>query len=100
MFMAKATKVQKDDESDCESDDDDETTKAELIEMLEDAKTHFHIKRRECKDLNKDLKALKQAFNKLNASHEKLEEAHEKLGKRWTSQPSSKDQPSKGLICE
>jgi hypothetical protein len=83
--MAKATKVQKYDESDCESNDDDEPTKVELIDMLEDAKTHFDIKRRECKDLNKELKALKQAFDELNASHEKLEEAHEKLGKRWTS---------------
>jgi hypothetical protein len=49
--------------------------------MLEDAKEHFDIKRRECKDLCKELKALKQAFDELNASHERLEEAHEKLGK-------------------
>ena len=49
--------------------------------MLEDAKTHFDIKRRECKDLRKELKVLKQAFDELNASHERLEEAHEKLGK-------------------
>ena len=38
------------------------------------------IKRRKCKDLCKELKALKQAFDELNASHERLEEAHEKLG--------------------
>ena len=31
--------------------------------------------------MNKELKALKQAFDELNAFHEKLEEAHEKLGK-------------------
>ena len=31
--------------------------------------------------MQKELKALKQAFNELNASHERLEEAHEKLGK-------------------
>jgi glycine cleavage system protein P-like pyridoxal-binding family len=49
--------------------------------MLDDAKKHFDIKRRECKDLWKELKALKQAFDELNASHERLEEAHEKLGK-------------------
>jgi prefoldin subunit 5 len=49
--------------------------------MLEDAKEYFDIKRRECKDLHKELKALKQAFNELNAYHERLEEAHEKLGK-------------------
>jgi hypothetical protein len=87
--MAKATEVQSDDECDennneneSESDDDDdEPTKHKLFDMLEDAKTHFDIKRRECKDLCKELKALKQAFDELNASHERLEEAHEKLGK-------------------
>ena len=83
-----ATKVQTcDDGSDekhdneSESDNDDEPTKDELFDMLEDAKEYFDIKRRECKDLRKDLKALKQAFDELNASHERLEEAHEKLGK-------------------
>ena len=49
--------------------------------MLDDAKEHFDIKRRECKDLWKELKALKQAFDDLNASLERLEDAHEKLGK-------------------
>ena len=87
--MAKATKVQTcDDRCDEEHDnenksecDDDEPTKDELLNMLDDAKGHFDIKRRECKDLHKDLKALKQAFDELNASHERLEKAHEKLGK-------------------
>ena len=72
--MAKATKVQiYDDGSDEEHDnknenendsdsDDDEPTKNELFDMLEDAKEHFDIKRRECKSLCKELKALKQAF--------------------------------------
>jgi prefoldin subunit 5 len=49
--------------------------------MLEDAKEHFDIKRRECKDLHKKIKALKQAFDELNASHGRLEEVYEKLGK-------------------
>jgi hypothetical protein len=49
-FMAKATKVQSDDECDenngenkCDSDDDDadEPTKGELFDMLEYAKTYF-----------------------------------------------------------
>ena len=92
--MAKATKVQTcdDDGSDEEHDneyknenesdsDDDEPTKDELLDMLDDAKEHFDIKRRECKSLRKELKALKQAFDELNASHERLEEAHKKLGK-------------------
>ena len=88
-FMAKATKVQTcddgyDEEHDNENEsesDDDEPTKDELLDMLDDAKEHFDIKRRECKDLHKKLKALKKAFDELNASHERLEEAHEKLGK-------------------
>ena len=86
--MAKATKVQSNvecdenhNENESESDDNDEPTKDKLFDMLEDAKTHFDIKRRECKDLHKELKALKQAFDELNASHKRLEEAHEKLGK-------------------
>ena len=39
------------------------------------------LRERECKDLRKELKALKQAFDELNASHERLEEAYENLGK-------------------
>jgi hypothetical protein len=59
-FMAMATKVQTcddgcdhehDNESKSESDNDDEPTKHKLIDMLEDAKEYFDIKRRECKDL-------------------------------------------------
>ena len=53
----------------------------ELINMLEDAREHFDIKRRKCKSLRKELKDLKQAFDELNASYERLEEVHEKLGK-------------------
>jgi hypothetical protein len=57
--MAKATEVQTcddgcDEEHDNESEsesDDDEPTKDELLDMLDDAKKHFDIKRRECKDL-------------------------------------------------
>ena len=86
--MAKATKVQTCDDgcdeehdNESESDNDDEPTKDELIDMLKDAKEHFDTKRRECKDLWKELKALKQAFDELNVSYERLEEAHEKLGK-------------------
>ena len=65
-FMTKATNVQtcddgSDEEHDNENesdDDDDESTKDELFDMLEDAKEHFDIKRRECKSLRKELKAL------------------------------------------
>jgi hypothetical protein len=85
--MAKATKVQTcddgcDEEHDNESEsDDDEPTKNKLINMLEDAKEYFDIKRRKCKDLRKELKALKQTFDELNASQKSLKEDHEKLGK-------------------
>jgi hypothetical protein len=85
--MAKATKVQSDDECDEEHDKsesenkDDEPTKDELYDMLKDAKEYFDIKRRGCKDLCKKLKALKQAFDELNASHKSLKEDHEELGK-------------------
>ena len=78
--MAKATKVQtfddgSDEEHDNKSDsdrDDVEPTKDELLDMLDDAKEHFDIKRRERKHLCKELKALKQAFDEFNASHERL----------------------------
>jgi hypothetical protein len=71
--MSKATKVQTyDDACDKEHDnesksesDDDEPTKDERLDMLDDTKEHFDIKRRECKDLQKELKALKQAFDEL-----------------------------------
>ncbi|XP_066310949.1 uncharacterized protein [Miscanthus floridulus] len=61
-FMAKATKVQtyddgSDEEHGNENDsdsDDDEPTKDDLFDILEDAKEHFDIKRRECKSLNKE----------------------------------------------
>ena len=80
-FMAKATKVQSDDECDDEEQDkngndcdgDDEPTKDELLDLLDHAKEHLHIKRRKSKSLRKELKALKQAFDELNASHERLE---------------------------
>ena len=59
--MTKVTKVQTCDDgcdeehdNESESDVDDEPTKDELIDMLEDAKTHFDIKRRECKDLRRN----------------------------------------------
>jgi hypothetical protein len=65
-FTAKATKAKTYDdgcdheEHDSESEsDDDEPTKDKLINMLKDAKEYFDIKRRECKDLCKKLKAIK-----------------------------------------
>jgi DNA repair exonuclease SbcCD ATPase subunit len=37
------------------------------------------VKRKKCKELQKELKALKQSFDELQASHESLKEDHEKL---------------------
>jgi hypothetical protein len=39
------------------------------------------MKRKECKELHKKLKALEQSFDELNATHEGLMEVYEKLGK-------------------
>jgi predicted nuclease with TOPRIM domain len=84
--MAKGSKVQSYDESDNESDSDnyDEPTKDELIDMLEDARDHFDIKRKECKELRKNNKALDQSFEELKAFDERLMEAHENLKEAHT----------------
>jgi exonuclease VII small subunit len=85
--MAKPTKIKYDvSDDDCESDDyrsddDDEYTKEELLDMCEQVHTCFEIKRKECKELHKKIKSLEQSFDELNASHESLREDHEKLGK-------------------
>ena len=87
--MAKPTKLKYDmsdddcDSDDCRSDDDDEEeyTKEELMDMLEQVHTWFEMKRKECKELRKKVTSLEQSFDELNASHKRLIEAHEKLGK-------------------
>ena len=86
-FMAKATKVSSDDESDHASDsdsDDDEPTKDELITMLEDCTHHYKETRKECKALLKDKKTLEQELDELRASYESLKEDHKKLQKAHT----------------
>ena len=84
-LMAKPTKVKydvSDDECEsdaCRSDDDEEYTKEELIDMCEQLHTCFEMKRKECKELSKKVKFLEQSLDELNATHERLMEAHEKL---------------------
>jgi len=78
--MAKSTKVQSDDECDSESDDE-EYSKEDLMDMLEQAHTCLEAKRKECKELCKKCKTLEQSFDELIVTHERLMEAHEKLGK-------------------
>ena len=60
-LMVKSTKVQND-ESDSDSDE-----KVDLMDMLEQAHSCLELKRKECKELRKELKALKQFFDELNA---------------------------------
>ena len=65
-LMAKPTKVKYDvsdndecESDDCRSDDDDEEyTKEELMDMLEQVHTCFEMKRNECKELCKKVKSL------------------------------------------
>jgi hypothetical protein len=84
-FMAKGSKVKydKSDNSECESDsdDDNEFSNEQLMNMLEQANSIINKKSKKCKDLQNKLDALEQSFNELNATHERLEKAYEKLGK-------------------
>jgi hypothetical protein len=74
--------------------------------MLKDAKKYFDIKRREYKDLCKEIKALKQAFDeRLEEAHEKLGKAHKKLEKAHSSLLNEQNKKhvvtcDKGLTCD
>jgi hypothetical protein len=87
--MAKSTKYDMSDNDACESDDcwsdddEEEYTKVDLMDMLEQVHTCFEMKRKECKELRK-VKSLEQSFDELNASHESLREDHEELDKAHT----------------
>jgi hypothetical protein len=89
-LMAKPTKVkynESDDENesdDYRSNDEEDYSKDELIEICEQLSTGYEKKRNECKALQKDLKALKQSFDELQTSHECLKEDHEELGHAHT----------------
>jgi hypothetical protein len=88
--MAKPTNVkydESDDEcesDDCRSDNEEDYSKDELIEICEQLSTDYEKKRKECKALQKELKALKQSFDELQASHECLKKDHEELGLAYT----------------
>jgi hypothetical protein len=80
-LMVKPTKVKydaSDDEScasdDCRSDDEEDYSKEELIDICEQLSTGYEKKRKECKELLKKLKALEKSFGELQASHECLKE--------------------------
>jgi hypothetical protein len=57
-FMAEATKVQSDDASDSKSEDEEEPSKEELFEMLQEAQSYMDKKRKELKELRKKHQAL------------------------------------------
>jgi chromosome segregation ATPase len=86
--MAKGSKVKYDEsgDSECEngSDDDNEFSNEQLMDMLEQANLIINKKSKKCKDLQKKLDALEQSFDELNATNERLEEAYEKLDKAHT----------------
>jgi hypothetical protein len=79
-LMAKPTKLKYDKSDDCRSDDEEDYSKDELIEICEQLSTGYEKKRKECKALQKELKALKQSFDELQASHECLKDDHKELG--------------------
>jgi hypothetical protein len=64
-LMAKPTKVKYDESDDCRSDDEEDYSKDELIKICEQLSTGYEKKRKECKALQKELKALKQSFDEL-----------------------------------
>jgi hypothetical protein len=84
-LMAKRSKVKYDESDnecesdDCRSDDEEDYSKEELIDICEQLSSSFKKKRKECKALQKKLKALKQSIDELQASHKCLKEDHEKL---------------------
>jgi hypothetical protein len=90
-LMAKPTKVKYDesdndcDSDDCRSDDEEDYSKDELIEICEQLSTGYEKKRKECKALQKEFRALKQSFDELQAYHECLKEEHEELGLAHTT---------------
>jgi hypothetical protein len=65
---------------DCRSDDEEDYSKEELIDMCDQLSSGFEKKRKECKALQKELKALKQSFGELQASHKCLKEDQKELG--------------------
>jgi len=86
--MAKDHKVKYDEsedenenEYDSYSDNDDEFTNEQLMDMLEEDDSLIHSKNKKCRELAKKLKALEQSFDKLNANHERLMDVHKKFEK-------------------
>jgi N12 class adenine-specific DNA methylase len=99
----KGPKVQYD-ESDSESEsEDEETSKEELIELLQEAHSLMNKKREEFKELRKRNKALEQTLEHL-ATHERLIDAHEKLKEAHSSLLAQKKEPIEianvGVTCD
>jgi hypothetical protein len=66
-LMTKPTKVKYDvcESDDCRSDDEEDYSKDELIEICEQLSINYEKKRKECKALQKERNALKQSFDEL-----------------------------------
>ena len=97
--MAKPTKVKYD-----VSDDEEEYSKEELMDMCEQVHTCFEMKRKECKELRKNSERLMEAHEKLGNAHSKLEKAHSSLIEQCKVEEAKKEQViiscDVGLICD
>jgi hypothetical protein len=89
-FMAKGSKVKKNDDSDSEldpsseSENDDEPTKKELMDILEQADSFIKSRNKKCKAMQKEINDLMHSLSELSASHETLKEEHEDHTKAYT----------------
>jgi hypothetical protein len=88
-LMAKPTKVKYDvsDDDDCESgdcrsdDEKEEYIKEELLDMSEQVYTCIEMKRKEYKELRKEIQSVEQSFDEFNTSHESLGKTMRSLAK-------------------
>lgn len=84
--MAKGPKVQSDESgSGSDSENEEESSKEDLIKMLQEAHSYIKKKREKCKELRKKCKSLEQSFDEQLATHEDLFYAHEELKKHHSS---------------
>ena len=85
-FMAKETKVQYDDNDDdsemeyANDDDNNEPTKEQLYDLMEQTRDIAIAKDKECKKLSMKVEILEKAHSELMTTHESLKEDHENLG--------------------
>jgi hypothetical protein len=99
--MAKETKVQYDDNDDdsemeyANDDDNNEPTKEQLYDLMEQTRDIAIAKDKECKKLSMKVEILEKALSELMTTHESLKEDHENLG-----QAHSKLEKAHSLLLE